>query len=201
MNLINMISCRERAWSLPLLLLTSESCGAWETGGSFIVSLLPGARDCRSSCLVLPGPSLKRPACHRENRTSVLTSRTQRPGEGFPLPLPKPQKNFFTETSAGMMFSQTNFFITPEAFPSATWQLSGLQGLLIGLNCMARQGAPEHRERCRWRVQLGVDASSRVVPVSEAGQPQLKAISCFRKKEDPKCSQLAPLNLCSPIWA
>lgn len=61
MNLINMISCRERAWSLLLLLLTSESCGAWETQGSFIVLLLPGTHDCRSSCLVLPGISLLSP--------------------------------------------------------------------------------------------------------------------------------------------
>jgi len=56
---------------------------------------------------------------------------------------------------------------------------------------VARQGAPEHRERSRSRVLLCVDAFSRVAPVGGAGQLQLKVISCFRKKEDPNCSQLA----------
>lgn len=132
MNLINMISCRERAWSLLLLLLTSESCGALETRGSFIVLLLPGMHDCRSSCLVLPSISLQWAACHRENRTSVLTSRTGASEERFY------GKRLWCDVFPGY------FFVTPKAVPPATWQLSAQQGQAEG------KGAPQGAAACSW---------------------------------------------------
>lgn len=141
--------------------------------------------------------SLEWPASRPENRTSVLTSQTQWLQRGFPLPLPKPQKNFVTEAPA-WCFPRLISYYTLQAFPPAP---TSLQGLLIGLNCMARQGAAEDRERCCSRELLGGDAFSRAAPVGRAVQPQLKAISYFRKNENPKCGQLAALNLCSPSWA
>lgn len=120
MNLINMISCREHAWSLLLLLLTSESCGAWEIGGSFIVSLLPGARDRCSSCLVLP--HFSRVAC-LSPRKQDISSHLPDPMAAARLSAASPKASEeLCHRSTSMMLSQTNFLLHLTSFPTSTYQ-------------------------------------------------------------------------------
>ena len=83
-----------------------------ETRGSFIVSLLPGARDRRSSCLVLPSPSLEPPACHQENRTSVLTSWARRLREASRCFSQSSRRTFSRKPAPAWCFPRLIFYYT-----------------------------------------------------------------------------------------
>lgn len=155
MNLINTISCRERACSLLLLLLTSESCRAWETGGSFIVSLLPGARDAAAAAWCWPShPPVTKGKGHHFPPPAP---------HSFPLPLSEPPRTF---TSAGTTFPQTNFLLHLK-FPVSHLTAPLPPGLLIGLKFCGQTAEP--KERCLSRMQLCVGAFSRGALAGGAG--------------------------------